>query len=536
MNGPISFKFKTSISLLAAAALFIAPVLRFSWDIGPQTVLHLLCLAMLLSAAGRNTFNLRSPLFLACLAFLGSVSLPLLFKANSSAVYQNLLVLSDCLIVALTAAVSGEEDRKTLLIIPVLLALTFSFMIVIASLLWRLGLYVNYPLIAEAIVNYNVLAGYLLLALPLSFIYWSDDSPTGYISSLVIMLAMALTGSRAATAIGAGALLLFQTVYFKGKRPKSYSAITALALITAAAAAFLGKNALSDSIAERLNWWQTALNIFFANPVIGIGWGNFADYAPAFRPAPGAASIYTHNIALQLLAETGLLGLTTFILIVIAFINDGVRKRLHTMYGQTVPLIISVSSFLLLNLFDYGFHIPALMLLFFFILGSLADLPHKPKETGDALRLGLGAVFLSAGFLASLPFLANLFYEKGLHYFETNNYTKAAYYLEKSSRLDKSNWRVYSKLAELYYTRYSAENTGNLIDAAVEAQRRAVSIFPESSRLYSDLAWLLMDKKDGSGALKAMRKAVLYDKFNANYKQSLAIIEKKAKNDYIKRS
>lgn len=52
--------------------------------------------------------------------------------------------------------------------------------------------------------------------------------------------------------------------------------------------------------------WIDAINCFFEHPIIGIGWKNFAAIA--------GNGNHAHNIYLQLLAETGLIGLILFLI------------------------------------------------------------------------------------------------------------------------------------------------------------------------------------------------------------------------------
>jgi putative inorganic carbon (HCO3(-)) transporter len=71
----------------------------------------------------------------------------------------------------------------------------------------------------------------------------------------------------------------------------------------------------SDTL-TRLALWSTAWDEFVHFPVLGVGWGNFA--AQFGFDIPSMAGISeTHNIYLQLLAETGLVGLIAFFNLVV---------------------------------------------------------------------------------------------------------------------------------------------------------------------------------------------------------------------------
>lgn len=67
-----------------------------------------------------------------------------------------------------------------------------------------------------------------------------------------------------------------------------------------------------ESVGLRLQAWQLAIQIFGASPWMGVGPGEFAGagFALGLPPALATGEIWTspHNMVLQLLAETGLLG------------------------------------------------------------------------------------------------------------------------------------------------------------------------------------------------------------------------------------
>jgi putative inorganic carbon (HCO3(-)) transporter len=74
---------------------------------------------------------------------------------------------------------------------------------------------------------------------------------------------------------------------------------------------------LESDASTRLLLWVSAWDLFTHSPVIGVGWGNFtAVYGlddPFFEPGKVAA----HNIYLQLLSETGLVGFVAFFYFVV---------------------------------------------------------------------------------------------------------------------------------------------------------------------------------------------------------------------------
>jgi putative inorganic carbon (hco3(-)) transporter len=78
------------------------------------------------------------------------------------------------------------------------------------------------------------------------------------------------------------------------------------------------EEAVGWDVVTRLILWATAWDYFIHSPVVGVGWGNFTvlygSDVPSFIP-PGQLEV--HNVYLQLLAETGLLGFIAFSSLVI---------------------------------------------------------------------------------------------------------------------------------------------------------------------------------------------------------------------------
>ena len=81
--------------------------------------------------------------------------------------------------------------------------------------------------------------------------------------------------------------------------------------------------------ASRLLLWGTAWDLFVHSPVLGVGWGNFTElygsYVTDFSWMPQGI-FAVHNIYLQFLAETGLVGFTVFSLLIFRAIRQALRQ------------------------------------------------------------------------------------------------------------------------------------------------------------------------------------------------------------------
>ena len=116
------------------------------------------------------------------------------------------------------------------------------------------------------------------------------------------------------------------------------------------------------SAAMRLSYWKDALSIIRRFPVTGVGLGNFnLVYAR-----------YAHNSYLQIWAEMGILGLVSFLWIILrifqsAFLNlSGPQDRRRTACLAAASLV-----FLTHNLMDFTFFLPEVAMLWWVISGLM---------------------------------------------------------------------------------------------------------------------------------------------------------------------
>lgn len=92
---------------------------------------------------------------------------------------------------------------------------------------------------------------------------------------------------------------------------------------------------------ERLNYWSNALSFWSSSPLIGTGIGSFSSLYLQGREIPGT---HPHNIALEILSETGLVGLSLFLLFLWSAVRNVrmFRLREDPLYLCIVMLFVSL--------------------------------------------------------------------------------------------------------------------------------------------------------------------------------------------------
>ncbi len=110
------------------------------------------------------------------------------------------------------------------------------------------------------------------------------------------------------------------------------------------------------AVVERLAHWQAALNMLRDHPVLGVGIGNYVPVYPAYA-LPGWKDPlgHAHNYYLHVAAETGMLGLCAYLLLVAAsFWHSWRGIREAGSHGQGVALGICgvLAAFAVHSIFD----------------------------------------------------------------------------------------------------------------------------------------------------------------------------------------
>lgn len=149
------------------------------------------------------------------------------------------------------------------------------------------------------------------------------DRNKNYLYFFVFIIALLLTGKRAHLLfVLLSGLLLYYFASSKKLELRWFKILIALVLLVAVIIVIykfvpslsvvlvrLQESLGSDDITNnRTRWWKVAVEYFKKYPVLGIGWGQFFDLC---EKETGYAA-YTHNVYLQLLCETGIVGFAIY--------------------------------------------------------------------------------------------------------------------------------------------------------------------------------------------------------------------------------
>ena len=206
-----------------------------------------------------------------------------------------------------------------------------------------------------------ILGGYLAMILPLAFY-----SKKRMLFSIPLIGALLLTRSLGALL----SLTIVATVLFLWQAHLSKEKAFGLLLLGAIFGCIFALRTHNPShhllpafsFKTRLHYWKETWAIIWAHPLTGVGLGNFD--LPQSR--------YAHNSFLQLWAEAGLVGIVAFCWLVAAILRNG-WKRIHEPSEKPLALglMAGVCIFLVHNLMDFTFFLPAISFIGWAMLGLL---------------------------------------------------------------------------------------------------------------------------------------------------------------------
>jgi O-antigen ligase len=340
------------------------------------------------------------PVFVGALAFVGAALAAVPFAQDEAAASAKFLLLAGSVFVYLLIALFLDDWRS---LGPIFGALLVVGLLVSGHALWqyatgdlsRVGFVsatgaVEYR-VASFFPHPNQLAGFLVLFVPLAVgLYRVFESRLAKAACVLLALAAVpaaiVTYSRGVLV----ALVALVVVLARSRRAWPLIAGAAVVVVLLAPAAWHDRVADVGSldrpeIATRLDFWDAAVSMFQASPLLGVGLNNF-DVAyvglertgRTFLPGTGLAAPETaHNLYLNTLAEQGLVGIAALLLLVLSAGRLALALRRSDdprVRGFGLGLLGAGVALLVSNLFDVTFVDPKTSILAWTILGVGAAL------------------------------------------------------------------------------------------------------------------------------------------------------------------
>ncbi|MDK3161541.1 O-antigen ligase family protein [Kamptonema cortianum] len=140
------------------------------------------------------------------------------------------------------------------------------------------------------------------------------------------------------------------------------------------------------ALVERLAHWQAAVNMATEHPYLGVGFGNYEIAYPNYRLLNWKFPLgHAHNYYLNVLAETGIIGLTAYVVLWLLLIGFTMRTRQHPdLLARSVTVgLMGTWTYLLVHSLTDNLYVNNLFLLLAVMFGMLAVLYnqcHSPSH------------------------------------------------------------------------------------------------------------------------------------------------------------
>jgi hypothetical protein len=164
----------------------------------------------------------------------------------------------------------------------------------------------------------------------------------------------------------------------------------------------------STSSNFRFVWWHQAWRGVHLHPLVGIGGGSFELLNKLYRAIYLDSTTEPHDLPLQFLVETGLVGLLLLVAAVAALLRGSLHRR-----GPELALALLLPAYLVHSLVDIDWDFVAVSAPAVLAAGCLVGRPEQRRVAAFALVAASGcAVLVFATFL--LPWLGGRWADQGL--------------------------------------------------------------------------------------------------------------------------
>uniref|UniRef100_A0A7C3MK95 O-antigen ligase domain-containing protein n=1 Tax=Dictyoglomus thermophilum TaxID=14 RepID=A0A7C3MK95_DICTH len=259
------------------------------------------------------------------------------------------------------------------------------------------GYYAETPILGK-----NALGTVLATTIPLVQLkILTDNGKLWHFISLIILIVGLILSMSQGAILG---LILAEILIFilgdkKVKRKVLYMSIIALLILVF----FLIKSILvkdnlfsffltrvdpySSSKIQRIYIWISAWKMFLDHPIFGVGFSAFSKMYPYYR-LPQAIKenmSFAHNLPLNLLAETGILGFLSFSLVIFQFFYWGIKAYLRDKDYLSLAVLSGYTAYMGHQFFDGTMWSLHLGIIFFFFGAILRSLYEKGTFSSSIL-------------------------------------------------------------------------------------------------------------------------------------------------------
>ncbi|MBU1627839.1 tetratricopeptide repeat protein [bacterium] len=247
--------------------------------------------------------------------------------------------------------------------------------------------------------------------------------------------------------------------------------------------------------------WHGTLKMIRANPLFGVGIGNFQHNYPLFRDpreielSGGATYIYNaENDLLQVLAETGFIGLFLFLSILIVIFRE-CYKKLRTIYDPRsfmirIGIAAGIISCLVHSMFSFNLRNPASSALFWIFCGMLTSKGFSACKN------------IPSDLIKNTPKTSIVF-------------KKLVYGVLIAIFFITATYKILLPLAgDYYFKKARAESSRGYIEESLISMEKSCSMYPYNFEAWFNYAYLLQKMKRYNQSMDKIKRSINLHKYN----------------------
>lgn len=259
----------------------------------------------------------------------------------------------------------------------------------------------------------------------------------------------------------------------------------------------------------RWTWWKEAWHGFTANPLKGTGAGSFQLTNELYRKSDLDTTIEPHNLPLQVLSETGIVG---FVLLIGALVL--LLSKAHRRAGPQLALALVLPLYLLHSLLDIDWDFAAVSAPVFLVAGALITQRETRRRVSPfavAWAGGVGLVLLCSLFAV---WLGDRWTNEAGNLLGINN-TRALSLVQQARSIDPLSIQPLFTGAIAEAAQAETFRSGAARDAAYLAERNflisATELQPRNAQPWYELGAFYLSDGCPRAALKSLNRATVLD-------------------------
>ena len=332
-------------------------------------------------------------------------------------------------------------------------------------------------------------------------------------ATLLVPLAV-LSGSRSAWLAIAVALVAFAApVVRRVRRPRLreirgwwlFAGVGAALIFVVAVVYAAPRFGALTSVIYRERLWQDTLRVWSARPVLGIGPGTmpYARQAAAQIGFPPVRQPHSHDLALGVLGDAGVLGLAAGLALIGVFLLVAGPHRSRTLPGRAASAVLA--GFLVAGLVEDLTFLPAFDLICL-VLAAIALLDAgavhwQTVAIRPMARVAAGVAVVAVMLVALVGDAASSAFRLGTEEIWAGHWVQATAWYRTSQTLDPWQPATPKALA------VAADGIGDR-NTATQAAREAARLNPGDGASWINLAWLCLSSGDRACVDQAITGAV----------------------------